>query len=92
MNWEERRAFNINYRKQKELNKIKKYREQVRKTLEKNHKTFIEKFHDGFYDEFLENYHPRWDSIASMSDYECKLFDELYNKYIEERKWKNTEK
>lgn len=86
MNWEERRAFNINYRKQKELNKIKKYREQVRKTLEKNHKTFIEKFHDGFYDEFLENYHPRWEHICDMSDYEAREFDRLYDEYIAKKK------
>ena len=86
MNWEERRAFNINYRKQKELNKIKKYREQVRKTLEKNHKSFIEKFHDGFYDEFLENYHPRWEHICDMSDYEAREFDRLYDEYITKKK------
>lgn len=91
MDWEKRRTFNIKYREQKEKqqyeNQKKRYSEQIRKTQEKNYKSFIEKFHSGYFDEFLENYEPRWDDITEMSDYECKLFDELYEKYIEEHKW-----
>lgn len=88
MDWEKRRAFNINYRKQKEITKFKKMREQIRKSQEKNFNEFIEKFHNGYFDGFLEEYNPRWDDITEMSDYECKLFDELYNEYIEKHKWK----
>ena len=53
---------------------------------------FKRKYHAGYYDDFLDSYFPRWNDIADMSPYECRLFDRLLKKYKEEHKWKNTEK
>ena len=88
MNWEERKKYNVAYREQKERSKEERYREQVRKSQEKNMKDFIEKFHSGYFDEFLEEYNPRWTHLCDISEYEAREFDKLYEKYIEEHKWK----
>lgn len=88
MDWNERRNYNVAYRRQKELSKIKKYREEVKTSQQKNMETFIEKLHSGYFDEFLEEYNPRWTHLCDISEYEAREFDKLYEKYIEEHKWK----